>query len=135
MGLRLAWEVLQLPLYTLWRSGPTGKQAFGVLHCTVGDGMIAGITLLAALAVAGRAGWPFSRSRAVWLVSVLLGVGYTVCSEWLNVYIRGCWGYSALMPTLPVVGTGLSPLLQWIVVPTMAQWLAVRRAPWIDLAH
>jgi hypothetical protein len=33
----LAWEVLQLPLYSLWQSGTTREIAFAVLHCTLGD--------------------------------------------------------------------------------------------------
>lgn len=50
----LLWEVVQLPLYTIWTTG-TGKQrAFAVLHCTAGDAMIAGLSLLVALAVMGE---------------------------------------------------------------------------------
>ncbi len=44
--------------------------------------------------------------------------GYTVYSEWLNVYVKGTWAYSDLMPIVPGLEVGLSPLIQWIVVPT-----------------
>ena len=47
----LVWEILQLPLYTLWATGTRREQAFAVLHCTIGDAMIAGLSLLAALAL------------------------------------------------------------------------------------
>src|SRR5262245_16617478 len=30
------------------------------------------------------------------------------------------WTYNALMPVLPWLGTGLAPLLQWVVVPSLA---------------
>lgn len=133
LGLHLAWEVVQLPLYTLWRTGTLREQAFAVLHCTIGDLMIAGLTLLAAFALIGRPGWPVVGSRTVWLLTLLLGAGYTIYSEWLNVSVRGSWAYSDLMPTLPLIGTGLSPLLQWIVVPTLVQWLAIGRPPWRHL--
>lgn len=33
----LVWEILQLPLYTLWATGTRREQAFAVLHCTIGD--------------------------------------------------------------------------------------------------
>ena len=33
----LAWEIAQLPLYTLWRDGAPGAIAFAVLHCSLGD--------------------------------------------------------------------------------------------------
>ena len=128
----LGWEVMQLPLYTLWTMSTLREQAFAVVHCTVGDLMIAGLSLLVALACLGRPTWPASGSRRVWLLTLLLGVGYTIYSEWLNVSVRGSWAYSDIMPTLPVLGTGLAPLLQWFIVPTLALWLAIGRAPSSD---
>jgi hypothetical protein len=46
----------------------------------------------------------------------------------MNVYVRRSWAYSELMPAVPLAGyrIGLSPLLQWIVVPAAAFW-AVHR--------
>ena len=132
MALHLAWEVLQLPLYTIWSTDTVQQKAFAILHCTIGDVIIAGLTLLVGLTVVGQVTWPSAGTRPVWLVTLLLGVGYTVYSEWLNVNVRGNWAYSGLMPTVPIIGTGLAPLLQWIAVPTLAQRIAARRAPWVD---
>lgn len=97
-----------------------------VLHCAAGDALIAAGTL--ALALIGFAGehWPGRGMRRVALATMALGVGYTVFSEWLNTEVRGAWAYRALMPVVPPFGTGLSPLLQWIVVPVVALWLAQR---------
>ena len=47
-------------------------------------------------------------------------------SEWLNTEIRGSWAYSELMPVVPVLDAGLSPLAQWIVIPIAAFWWARR---------
>lgn len=124
------WEAVQLPLYTLWSTGTLRQKAFAVLHCTVGDAIIAGLSMLLALSFAGRPSWPETGIRGVYLSSLVLGVVYTIYSEWLNVNIRGSWAYSDLMPVLPLLGTGLSPVLQWIVVPTAAQWFAYGHAPW-----
>ena len=43
-------------------------------------------------------------------------------SEWLNVVVRASWAYSEWMPVIALAGQkfGLSPLLQWIVVPAAA---------------
>ena len=132
ISLHFAWECLQLPLYTLWKTGSVRQQAYAVLHCTIGDIMIAALSLLVAFAVVGRAGWPISGSRHVWLAALFLGVGYTVYSEWLNVSVAGSWAYSPMMPTVPLIGTGLAPLLQWFVVPTLALWFAIDHVPWRD---
>lgn len=129
--LHLAWEIVQLPLYSIW-SEPISKRAFAVVHCTLGDLMIAGLTLLTALAMLGTSNWPRSGTRAVWLLLLILGVGYTVYSEWLNVSVRGSWSYAEMMPVIPLLGTGLTPLLQWIVVPTAALWIVGGRSPWRD---
>ena len=60
----LVWEILQLPLYTIWTTGTRKQQAFAVVHCTVGDAMIAGLSLLAALALFAR-----RRGRALVLLA------------------------------------------------------------------
>lgn len=118
----LAWELMQLPFYTLWNTGTPGEIAYAVLHCTVGDVMI-GIAAwgLSRLALAGRR----QRPRSGWAILacfIVLTLAYTVFSEWLNVNVTRSWAYSALMPLLPPLGTGLTPLLQWIIVPTLT-WI------------
>jgi len=61
------------------------------------------------------------------VLTTLLGVGYTVASEWLNVVVRQTWAYTQAMPRLPPFGTGLSPVLQWLLLPGLA--LYVTREP------
>jgi hypothetical protein len=125
-GLHLAWEVAQLPLYTIWRTASRGEIAFAVVHCTAGDLMIATLSLVVALVVLGNADWPKIDFPRISAGTVMLGVGYTLYSEWINTVIRKSWAYSELMPTLPGLGTGLAPLLQWLVVPSIALALAGR---------
>jgi hypothetical protein len=125
--LHLLWEVVQLPLYTIWTTGTAREIAFAVLHCTAGDLLIAELALIVALLAVGHRDWPHQRFVPVAVVAVVIGLSYTVYSEWLNTEVRKSWAYSALMPTLPWLDTGLSPFLQWLFVPTMA-FAAVRRA-------
>jgi hypothetical protein len=123
-----AWEILQLPLYSLWTTGTTWQMAFAVLHCTGGDVLIALSALTIALVVVGTKRWPAEGQERVMLVTLALGVGYTMFSEWLNIVVRSSWAYSELMPVVPIVKIGLFPLLQWIFIPTIALSLARRRA-------
>jgi hypothetical protein len=133
----LIWETLQLPLYTLWTTGTFQQKLFAVLHCCAGDIVIAALSLLAALIMFAPENWPNAGGARVWAASLALGLGYTLFSEWLNTSVRGNWAYADLMPVVPVTGTGLAPLLQWIVVPTLAMWMALGRAPWrrVTLCH
>lgn len=122
--LNLIWEIAQLPLYTIWRTGTLGDNAFAALHCTAGDLLIAAASLLGALLLLGRPGWPTERYGATVISAVLAGLAYTILSEWINTEIRRSWAYSDLMPTLPWIGTCLSPFAQWIVVPVASfLWL------------
>lgn len=126
----LVWESLQIPLYTIWREGTAGQITFAIAHCTAGDLIIAIATLVGAVLVFGR-GWPRDRARfrLVAAATIFAGVAYTFFSEWLNVSVRGSWTYSSWMPLLPPLGTGLSPVLQWIVVPALAfYWVKGRAA-------
>jgi hypothetical protein len=124
----LAWEFAQLPLYTIWNTGSTGDIVFAAAHCTGGDILIATAALVFALLLWG-AGWPMARDiyRRVAALTVVFGLAYTIFSEWLNVVVRKSWAYSELMPIVPIVDAGLSPLLQWIVVPLTAFWWVNKR--------
>ena len=122
----LLWEIAQLPLYTIWRAGSPGEIAFAVAHCTGGDLLIGTSTFLASLLMIGSRHWPSDRYFHVALAAIVLGAFYTMFSEWLNVSVRQSWAYSDLMPRLPGIGTGLSPVAQWIVVPMLSVWWAGR---------
>lgn len=122
--LHLVWETAQLPLYTLWQTGTARAIAFAVSHCTAGDLMIAALSLVSALVVFGRADWPARGAIEVAVTMIVIGVVYTIYSEWLNTVVRQSWAYTAAMPRLPWIGTGLSPVLQWIIVPLAAMQLA-----------
>lgn len=116
----LLWEMAHVPLYTLWVTGSPGDIAYAVLHCTAGDVLIAGFCLLLSVALIDRSGWPRERFGEVALTTIVLALCYTVFSEWLNTEVRGSWTYRETMPRVPGLGIGLTPVLQWIVVPGLA---------------
>jgi hypothetical protein len=81
--------------------------------------------LLGALII-GNGAWPTRRFWPVLGFTMVAGVGYTTYSERHHLR-RGSWAYSDLMPIVSLFGlhVGLSPLLQWIVIPAAA-FTAVR---------
>ena len=125
-GGHLVWETAHIPLYTIWVEGSWSEIAFAVAHCTGGDLLIAMSTLLLALILVGGTGWPAERAGRVLLLAVGLGLSYTIFSEWLNIVIRAAWAYRDIMPVVPVLDAGLTPLLQWIIVPSLAYRAALR---------
>jgi hypothetical protein len=116
----LIWEALQLSFYTQY----PWTWFFAILSCTVGDVMIGMASLLLAAILFGRRGWPGSKHSHVLGAAMFFGVAYTVFSEWLNTEVTMNWQYAESMLRVPPLGTGIAPLLQWLVVPPLAYWLA-----------
>jgi hypothetical protein len=133
--LNLTWEIAQVRLYTVWAEADRLSVAWALFHCSLGDVVIAlSIYALAGMALR-RADWPASQPWAGSAIAVIGAVGFTLWSEWYNVYRAGSWGYTASMPL--IFGIGLSPLLQWLILPpilvvayrTLGQVLFGQRSP------
>lgn len=119
------WEWLQTPFYDDGGAS-VNTIVWYRLHCTLADVVI----LLACAAVVSAAargtGW-LRRPDARQLVALsLLGTAYTALSEQVNVALRESWAYSSLMPVVPGTEVGLVPVLQWLMLPAAAVWLASR---------
>ncbi len=121
------WEMLHMPLYSVWEEGTRAQIFLYGVHCTGGDILIGFSALIGSLVLFGSSAWPnrgFTRI-AVWTIA--FGVGYTIFSEWHNVYISGSWAYRDIMPQ--AFGIGLSPLLQWLAIPSAAFWWMKKAGP------
>ena len=115
--LHVIWEVVQLPLYTLWTSPDDTEIAYAIVHCSLGDSLIATCALLLGLLTVHLVRPPRNRFVLLSIVTILLGVGYTIFSEWRNTVVLRSWEYSDLMPQ--IFGIGVSPIAQWILIPAL----------------
>lgn len=94
--------------------------------------LIATVGLAAGMALAGVPAWPEQRAVAVIAVvatAATAATGYTIYSEYLNTVVGQSWSYTETIPRLPWLGTGLSPLAQWLIVPVVALVWAGRAEP------
>jgi hypothetical protein len=124
----LLWETAQLPLYTIWSTGSLREILVAAVHCTGGDILITAATLGIAIAFVRLCRWtPFGGRMVVSVIA--LGIAYTILSEWLNVKLWRSWAYAPAMPVLPGTGTGLAPLLQWLIVPSLALAITLSSTP------
>ncbi len=124
----LLWEIAQLPLYTIWSTGTVREQLIAIVHCTAGDVVIAALAIVLALVLVADSDWPANRFWPTAAAALMGGFAYTGFSEWLNTVLRTSWSYSEWMPVLHLFGfrLGISPMLQWVIVPALAMWLAMR---------
>lgn len=126
LPLNLVWEIAQLPLYAIPPNN-SDQVAYGILHCTIGDGLIAGVAFIVTGFALHAEDWPAQRLIAGTALITLVGMAYTIFSEWYNVNVLASWQYATTMPRL--YGIGVSPLLQWLIVPavTLLIWRALAK--------
>jgi len=115
-ALNLIWELAQSSLYADHANG-WRYVAWTRFHCTLGDVLILLGAFWATAAIYRSWRWPVTGGNGA--VAVFLGSGllYTAWSEWFNTTVREAWAYGPAMPRF--LGMGLSPLLQWLVLPAL----------------
>lgn len=123
--LSLIWELAQLPLYMIWWDQPIRDSITAAIHCTFGDIAVSFVCFILA-SVLIRFTRVTSNALMFGGLVIILGVTATTILEVLSTQVLSRWSYAPAMPVLPLLGIGLSPLLQWIFVPTMALGLLAR---------
>lgn len=115
--LHFAWEMWQIPFF----EGMSAATHWdGVVRCTratVGDVVITLIAFQSAAWAGPGRRWFLAPSRRTVGTFLSVGLVITLGLEELSTGILARWKYSSLMPVLPVIGTGIVPLLQWVVAP------------------
>lgn len=125
--LNYPWEFLQVPFFAEMATAPHWDAVRFCTRATFGD---AGIALVAfwLVAVGARSRLWILRPTAGHIAGFAgVGIAITVGFEWLATEVWDRWAYSAAMPTLPLLGTGVLPLLQWTVLPPMIVWFVRRQ--------
>ena len=115
LAFNVVWEFGHSPLYADWHRERT-YLLWTRLHCTVGDVLILPSAFWLTSVVFQTRHWIRADHGAA-LLFVLLGVGYTIWSEWYNISISASWGYAPAMPV--ILGIGLSPVLLWVLLPPL----------------
>lgn len=127
--LNFAWEMGQAPLYRGMASAAHETAVRVCAVATVGDVAILLIAYALVAAVARRRRWLAAPSGRQLVGLLAAGLVVTVALEILNVYVVHRWAYAPRMPRL--FGIGVTPLLQWLVLPPATLWLARRHLGWV----
>ncbi len=126
--LNFLWEFWQVPFF---QEMANKTHWTGIKICTqaaFGDALIATVSFWAVAIVVQSRRWIFRPSWREVAGFVSIGVIITIVLEGLATGALDRWAYVEAMPTLPVLGTGLFPLLQWIFVPPLVVWFVRRRS-------
>jgi hypothetical protein len=123
LALHFAWEMLQAPAFVDF----AGSVWAGTIRCftaALGDVLLATGTYVVTVLLFRRAAWPVKHGWLFPAVTwIALSLVATIAFE-LFALSRGRWSYGPEMPV--ILGVGLLPILQWLIVPALSL-LVVRR--------
>lgn len=129
--LHFVWEMWQIPLYAGMVDANHGEAVWLCTKAAIGDAFMASGAYGLGAVTARRVDWLVSQATAPWIVYMASGLALTVALEYLATEVTGRWAYADTMPRIPVLKTGLLPVLQWIVLPIVT--LYVSRVIWKGL--
>lgn len=121
--LHFAWEMLQVPWFDGMLEASHGTVVWLCTRATFGDVVILIVAFWIGSATARQRGWIVPGLRLPALVTIAAGLLITVVFEWLATGILDRWSYADSMPVIPGLGIGLTPFLQWLLLPPLALWL------------
>lgn len=128
--LNFAWEMLQAP----WFAGMSGLDWWTstpiCLQGTIGDVAMILLAFYVVGAATGDRVWLLRSAKPPLAAFMGLAALQALSLEGLSVRL-GRWAYLPSMPVDPILGLGLAPILQWLVIPAtsaaIARHLALRR--------
>lgn len=129
--LNFVWEIWQAPLFKDMDS----LTHFEVtLHCTqaaFGDVVILLVAFWIIVLISKSRHWIIHPKTIQVIGFIVIGVVITMVFEAIAVHVLNRWQYAAVMPTLPILGTGIAPILQWLIIPPII--VAMMRCRGTDL--
>ncbi len=125
--LNFIWELLQLPLFGGFADFPYYQT---ILHCTkatFGDVIISLVAFAGACLITRSRMWIISTKISGVVAFLAVGLLITVAFELLATGPLNRWQYGELMPMIPVIGVGVSPVAQWVILPLIQLWFVKRQ--------
>ena len=125
--LNLAWELWQVPFFRGMADQPHWLGVKACTLATIGDAGIALAAFWVAAFFARSRSWISQPRRSDIAIFIGVGLGATIILETLAIWVLERWGYSDAMPRLPILGTGLLPVIQWLAIPPLVLWFVRRQ--------
>lgn len=121
--LNAVWEILQIPLYV--EGVYTWSHILFCLLASVADAIMVLLIYFGFGMIYKNALWiqNLNTSRIAFLV-LAGGIG-AILAETRHLSI-GTWSYAESMPIIPIVNVGLSPVLQFMILPLLIYWVAFK---------
>lgn len=125
--LNFVWEFWQVPFFQGMSSAPHLTMTIFCSLASIGDAAIALVSFWVVVAATGTRAWILAPSTIQVAVFTMVGVLVTVLGERVATETLRWWSYAGQMPTLPLLGTGLLPFFQWMILPPLVVWFVRRQ--------
>ena len=119
--LNLIWELLQMPLYK-GSSYSIEQMAFCAL-ASVADAIMVLLLYFGVALIFKNPLWVQHLKWQQIAIVILIGGAGAVLAELRHLSL-GSWAYADSMPIIPIVNVGMSPVLQFIVLPLLIYFLS-----------
>lgn len=121
--LNAVWEILQIPLYK------EGIYSFNhILFCllaSAADVIMVMLIYFGFAIICKNAMWVQNLKPINIIFLILVGGIGAILAETRHLSI-GTWSYAAIMPVIPVVNVGLSPVLQFMILPLLIYTISLK---------
>lgn len=94
---------------------------------SVGDALITVFAFWVVAIIKNSRHWIMKPSLTTLGIFLIPGMVITIIFEALATGTLYRWQYAESMPTLPLLGTGLSPVLQWLILPLISVFIVKRQ--------
>lgn len=131
--LNFVWEMWAVPFYAEIGQARHWDVVWLCTRATLGDVVILLAAFWGAAIVARTRAWALTPRPLPFAVYLGIGIVITVAMEYLATDVLGRWTYNEDAPALPLLGTGLAPLLQWLLLPPLV--LSLTRRHLMGMAH
>jgi uncharacterized protein YacL len=125
--LNAVWEMLQMPLFSFSSEASLWEISLFCMRASLGDAFMLIIMYWLTAAFFQYRDWINNSKANQVALFIVIGVVMTIVFEALATGPLQRWEYNELMPTLPILGTGVAPLLQWLLIPPLVLWIVRRQ--------
>ena len=125
--INFVWEMLQMPLFEFPAQSSLAQMNLVCVQASAGDALMVVVAFWIVAAIQRDRSWilhPSIRSLVLFLVP---GIIMTIAFEAMATGPLHRWAYTEAMPTLPVLGTGVAPLAQWLILPLILVYVVKRQ--------
>ncbi len=124
--LNLFWEAIQAPLFVFDQQSSVFPLTGCLLFCSGVDSLMILTSYWTLSVVARNRYWFLPKRPSYWVSFVGVGLLLAFISEYTAIHYRNLWQYSERMPVIPGLDIGLTPILQWLILPPIVLILLTR---------